>query len=325
MSYAEKIARLSSGQGSRADFIIADAKDCDLTGGLTATGPRRDKTGRIVGRRTREEHLAEIAKIVTSGAADIMLTSAGNMHRLKRDGVFDGSEVQPAFRGNETTDVWGNIRGGTYAAQPCEPFRAADLHDAPANLCLYSLTFSNDAERDTRMLERYAAFRREAWDNGVKHFLEVFNPNLADAVSEADVPAFVTDSIIRTLASQSPSEAPVFLKVPFNGREEMEALAAHDPEIPTGILGGPGSTHRDTFELLQQASESGARLALFGRKINMAEDQVAFIRWMRRVATGEVDAEEAVKGYHGGLQEAGVTPDRALQDDLEITASLLQN
>lgn len=51
----------------------------------------------------------------------------------------------------------------------------------------------------------------------------------------------------------------------------MAALAAHDPTMVVGVLGGAGSTHRDTLELIQQSKRHGARLALFGRKINHAE------------------------------------------------------
>ena len=54
----------------------------------------------------------------------------------------------------------------------------------------------------------------------------------------------------------------------------MEELASYDPNnLIVGILGGGKGTTRDCFELLHKASKYGAKVALFGRKINLAEDQ----------------------------------------------------
>jgi len=105
----------------------------------------------------------------------------------------------------------------------------------------------------------------------VRRFLEVLNPNLAGAVTPEQTGAFVCDCIIRLLASLTPSERPEFLKVAYNGPYHMAALAAHYPTMMVGVLGGAGSTHRDTFELIRESERHGARLALFGRKINHAE------------------------------------------------------
>ena len=91
-----------------------------------------------------------------------------------------------------------------------------------------------------------------------------------------------------------------------------------------GVLGGGGGTHRDTFELVAQAERFGARLALFGRKINMAEDQPSLITWLRRVADTEIGPAEAVRGYHADLAALGLTADRALDIDLTITEDVLR-
>ncbi|MBL3609386.1 hypothetical protein [Rhodovulum sulfidophilum] len=321
--YADKIARIRAGSYRKGDYMIADAKDSDVTGGIMTTGARRDSDGRPLGPRSRPEFLQQIEQIVRQDAVDIMLTSAGNMAALREAGVFDGSAVQPAFRANETTCVWGNVRGADYAARPSRPYRGADLDFAPADLCLYSITFNNDTEADARALEAYAAFRREARAAGVRHFLEVFNPNVPGAVAPEQTGAFVTDCILRVLASLTPPERPEFLKVVYNGPDHMAALATHEPGMVVGVLGGAGATHRDTFELIAQSERHGARLALFGRKINQAEDQCALIAWMRRVADGEVSPSDAVRGYHADLARRGLQPDRALDDDLKITAESL--
>ena len=322
--YSEKLARLRAGMGRKGDYMIADAKDSDVTGGVLATGPRRDATGQIVGARTRPEFLDQIRKVIDQDVVDIMLTSAGNMDVLARGGAFDGRAIQPAFRANETTCVWANMRHAGYAQTPSRPYRGADLAFAPAKLCLYSLTFNNNTEADARALEAYSAFRRDARAAGVKHFLEVFNPNVPDAVGSAEMGAYVTDCIIRLMSSLTSTERPEFLKVAYNGPKAMEELAGHDPSMVVGVLGGAGATHRDTFELIAQSERYGARLALFGRKINQAEDQCHLIHWMRAVADGNVTPEAAVKGYHADLEALGLRPDRTLANDLQITADVLR-
>jgi hypothetical protein len=66
-------------------------------------------------------------------------------------------------------------------------------------------------------------------------------------------------------------------------------------------------------------------VALFGRKINLAEDPLAMVKYMRAVADGDITPQEAVKAYHGALQGAGQKPLRALENDMEITEKVLMN
>ena len=70
----------------------------------------------------------------------------------------------------------------------------------------------------------------------------------------------------------------------------MEELVHYDPHLIVGILGGSAGTTYDAFKLLSEAKKYGARVALFGRKINNAENQFAFIRFLRLIADGEVGA-----------------------------------
>ena len=88
-----------------------------------------------------------------------------------------------------------------------------------------------------------------------------------------------------------------------------------------GVYGGTVGTTRDTFELLHRAHLHGARVALFGRKINAAEHQTTFVRLLRAVADGGLAADDAVKAYHGELTELGITPHRSLEDDLARSAT----
>ena len=90
------------------------------------------------------------------------------------------------------------------------------------------------------------------------------------------------------------------------------------------MLGGGAGTTRDTFELLSQAERYGARVALFGRKINLAESPLEIVRLMRQVADGTIQPKEAVKAYHGELQKQKLKPTRPLEADLEITEAVLK-
>ena len=107
---------------------------------------------------------------------------------------------------------------------------------------------------------------------------------------------------------------PLFLKMVYHGPKAMEELVHYDPHLVVGILGGSAGTTYDAFKLLSEAKKYGARIALFGRKINNAENQLAFIRFLRLIADGEISAEEAVRAYHGVLQQLGIKPLRSLDD-----------
>ncbi|PZU83159.1 MAG: hypothetical protein DI528_17695 [Shinella sp.] len=321
--YEEKMERIRAGRYAKGDFIIADAKDADLSGGILTAGRRRDAEGRATGNRTRAEFLAEIEALVKQDVVDIMLASTSNIENLQLRGVFSGSRIMPAFRANDTTDVWGVIRGGNYRATQSLPYSGTDLTRAQAELCLYSMTFNNNTEADTATLEAYRDFRPKARAAGKKHFLEVFNPNMPTGFNAAETGMYVNDCIARALASLTEEERPEFLKVAYNGPAALEELVAHDSSVVIGVLGGGTGTHRDTFELVWQAEKFGARLALFGRKINMAEHQPTFIKWMRAVADGDATPVEAIRGYHGDLANLGLAADRSVDDDLLITEEVL--
>ena len=97
----------------------------------------------------------------------------------------------------------------------------------------------------------------------------------------------------------------MFLKIAYHGPAAMEALARYDRSLVVGILGGSAGTTFDAFHMLWEAKKYGARVALYGRKINNAEHQLSFIQYLRAVADDELRPEEAVKAYHGCAAEAG--------------------
>ena len=94
----------------------------------------------------------------------------------------------------------------------------------------------------------------------------------------------------------------------YNGPDALAELAGHDPSLVVGVLGGSAGTTRDTFELLHQAERHGARVALFGRKIQRAESQLDLVSLMRPVLRGELSPADAVRAYHDALAKAEIAP-----------------
>ena len=103
----------------------------------------------------------------------------------------------------------------------------------------------------------------------------------------------------------------------------MEELAQYDPNLVVGILGGSAGTTYDAFRLIHDAQKYGARVALFGRKINNAEHQLAFVEMLRLITDGKVTPEEAVRAYHGVLQARNIKPKLSLEKDLELTGQAM--
>ena len=320
----EKLARIRAGSDKRTDFIIADAKDPDMGPGLHAVGPARECEGAVPRLQTREEFLKSIEAVIAQDVVDIMLTSVSNLEKLVERKAFANSKVAPAIRANDTTDIWRH-RGATFHHYASRPFRSASLQRAKAltNLGLYSITFTNDLDADHVSLEAFRDFREDAMANGFSYFLEVFNPNVDGGLEPELVPAFVNDAIVRCLAGLTEAERPRFLKIAYNGPKALEELASFDPGLVVGVLGGGAGTTRDCFELIHQAQKYGARVALFGRKINLAESPLDIVRLMRAVSDGALTPSEAVEDYHDTLIRKGLKPSRDFADDREITEAVL--
>jgi hypothetical protein len=344
-----KLAEIKANPKSRA-FIIADAKDADMAFGVRAPGPRgylarggargaqfspEVWTREEFGYRNLPEFLDIIREVTHQGLIDIMLMSAYVNEQLTiKERLFKNSLVTPAARANDTTDVWA-VRHGCYTREPSRPFRSASIDQIQcgevecerdgsgefpgANLGLYSITFVNDLERDREALLWYKEFREEAERKGFRHFLEVFDPNVDSGLPPEKLGEFINDNIVRSLAGVPETGRPIFLKIVYHGPRAMEELAQYDPNLVVGILGGSAGTTYDAFKLIHEAQQYGARVALFGRKINNAEHQLAFIEMLRLITDGKVSPEEAVHAYHGVLQGKGLKPHRSLEADLHLT------
>jgi hypothetical protein len=250
-----------------------------------------------------------------------------------KEGLFDQSSITPAARANDATDVWA-IRHGCYTAEPAQPFRSASIDHIQcgqlecdrstdqfpgANLGLYSVTFVNDLEQDKATLNAFKSFREEAEAKRFRYFLEVFNPNVPSGVAPEKMGEFINDHILRSLAGVTESGRPVFLKIPYHGPRAMEELVQYDPNMTVGVLGGSAGTTYDAFKLIHDAQKYGARVALYGRKINQAEHQIAFIEMLRLITEGVIGPAEAVHAYHGVLQAKGIKAHRSLDRDMQLT------
>jgi len=316
-----KLEAMRLGRDTRNDFIIADAKDADMAFGLASGGQKPDGTYRRI-----DEYRNCMREVAAQGLVDIVLMSASSLEILAKDeNLFENSAVTPAARANDTSDIWA-CRGASYASRASRPFRSADIKcikACGANLGLYSTTFNNDLDADYASLKAFSAFRLECCLESFKYFWEVFNPNVAVFESAQKTADFVNDCIARTLAGITRAQRPQFLKVAYNGPLAMEALASYDTSMPVGILGGGAGTTYDAFKLLEQAQKYGARVALFGRKINNAESPTDFIKYLRAIADGLIAPEAAVKAYHADLKKQKLKPARNFKDDMLLTQTAL--
>jgi hypothetical protein len=331
-----KLARLAADPDC-GEFILADAKDADMAFGVGAAGLSPEMHAGETRFRTIHEYRDMMREIVRRELVDIMLMSASSSEQLALvERIFDQSPVTPAVRANDASDVHA-VRGGKYLQQAPRPFRTATIDHIQCgradcaegerrgpDLGLYSVTFSNNTDDDLFTLERFKEFRLEAERKGFRYFLEAFNPNLAGAVAKDLEASFLNDMIARCLAGVTRRGRPIFLKIPYNGPKAMEELVAYDRSVIVGILGGAAGTTYDAFKLLAEAKKHGARAALFGRRINQAENQFAFIRFLRLVADGEVTPEEAVPAYHAVLDRLGAAPRRSLEEDMQLQTRVLR-
>ncbi len=351
-SLDEKLRSIHADPSGSKEFIIADAKDADMAFGMSAPGTTTAPTSRPtsgssggspeshaneVRFKTLAEYRAQIRQVIDQGVVDIVLMSASTSDQLAvQEKLFENSRITPAARANDASDVH-LPRGGKVHAEPARPFRTAHLDHmqcghldcAPderligSNLGLYSVTFLNDQTRDLETLQHYKEFREEAERVGFRHFLEVFDPNVANVVPPDKLPGFINDLIARTLAGVPRAGRPVFLKIVYHGPQAMEELVQYDPHLVVGVLGGAAGTTLDAFQLLHQSQKYGGRAALFGRKINSAENQLAFIEFLRLIADGVIEPEEAVRAYHSVLGKLGVAPHRPLDLDLTLQTNVM--
>jgi hypothetical protein len=336
-SLDRKLQAIHADPSGAKDFIIADAKDADMAFGIGAPGKSPERHDAEVRLRTLAEYRQQIRDVIRQQVVDIVLMSASTSEVLTiQERLFDDSPVTPAARANDTSDIH-VVRGGRLHTEPAQPFRTATIDHMQCgrlecrpeervrgvDLALYSVTFNNQLEIDLHTLETYKAFREEAEKKGFRHFLEVFDPNMADAQTPELLPGFINDLVARTLAGVTTAGRPVFLKMVYHGPKAIEELVNYDPHLVVGILGGSSGTTLDAFQLIHDAQKYGARVALFGRKINNAECQLGFIEFLRHIVDGNIEPVEAVQAYHAVLEKLKIKPWRSLDEDLTYQTAIM--
>ena len=254
-----KLEKTRQGKYKPSDFIIADAKDGDMGGGITAFGKLQEDPSRSI---SFTHHLKAMREMTSSKLIDVMLMSVSGAERLVNDEVFKNSSVTPAVRLNDTSDIWGP-RGSKYNIHPAQNFRSARIDKVVklVDLGLYSITFSNDLKSDLASLNEFHGFLNDISGKNLRYFLEVFNPQIDIGIDQENLPGYVNDCIVRSLAGLTKEDSPLFLKIPFNGPKSMEEICQYNPgHLIVGVLGGGIGTTRDTFELIRQSEKSGFRI-----------------------------------------------------------------
>ena len=333
-----KLARIHADPHGCKDFILADAKDADMALSIGAPGRSPEAHSGEVRYRTLAEFRDVIEQIVEQELVDIMLMSASTSEALTiQKRIFDNSPVTPAARANDTTDIH-IVRGGRY---PAEAVAAVPHRDARSHPVRPSRLQAGGApprrrprpvQHHLQQRHRHSTGKRwrstssSAWRPSARAFAIFWKSSIRIVPKRsrrASVPDFINDAIVRTLGGVTAKGRPLFLKMVYHGPKAMEELVHYDPHLVVGILGGSAGTTYDAFKLLSEAKKYGARVALFGRKINNAENQFAFIRFLRWIADGEISAEEAVQAYHGVLQKLGIKPQRSLEDDMKLQTNVM--
>ncbi|MFH1742851.1 MAG: hypothetical protein ABIH23_27930 [bacterium] len=335
-SLDRKIAEIHANRDSKA-FILADAKDADMAFGIRSPGPSPESYNGELRFRSMADYREMMREVTRQAAVDIMLMSASSNEILTiRERLFDNSPVTPAARTNDTTDIH-IARHGVYANEFSRPFRTTTIDHAQcgklqcdplergqgANLGLYSVTFNNNHERDLETVKAFREFRLESEEKGFRYFLEIFDPNVDIGMPPEKIGEFVNDMIVRSLAGVTEAGRPLFLKMVYHGAKAMEELVNYDRHLIPGVLGGAAGTTYDAFKLIAESQKYGAKVALFGRKINNSEHQLAFVRFLRLIVDGEISPEEAVPAYHGVLQGLGIKPHRSLEDDSILRTNIM--
>ncbi len=332
----EKLAAIHADPAGCREFLIADAKDADMAFGIGAPGRSPEAHAGEVRFRTLAEYREQIREIVRQGLVDIMLMSASTNEVLTiQERLFDQSHVTPAARANDTSDIF-VVRGGDYAPQPSRPSEPRRWTISSAGTSIASP--QSACGREPGAIQHHVqqpAGRRSCGLGGIsplphrggKERLPAF-PGIVRSQRAARLgrrPGPGLHQRLRgpALAGVAQSGRPLFLKMVYHGPKAMEELVAYDPHLVVGILGGSAGTTYDAFKLIAEAQKYGARVALFGRKINNAENQLAFVEFLRRIVERQITPEEAVRAYHGVLEKLGIKPHRRLEDDVQLTTGVM--
>ena len=178
---------------------------------------------------------------------------------------------------------------------------------------------------DREALEEYKQFRLEAERKGFRHFLEIFDPNRPGG-GRGEQGSRVHQRRHRSHSRRRHQRRPA--AVPQDGlsrpAKRWRSWSTTTRTSSSASSAASAGTTYDAFKLLSEAKKYGARVALFGRKINNAENQLAFIRFLRLIADGEVGAGGS--GARVSRRLAAVSASSrngSLEDDMELQTNVM--
>ena len=176
-----------------------------------------------------------------------------------------------------------------------------------ANLGLYSVTFNNDLAHDLRHARAVPRVPRRGRAQGLSllpRSLRPQRPGRGRARHARPLPQRHDRADARRRRPGGPAAVPQdrlsrtrrrWRSSSGTTRTSSSASSAARP-APRAT---PSSSSHD-------AQKYGAKVALFGRKINNAENQLAFVQFLRLIVDGVIGPVEAVKAYHAVLAKLGV-------------------
>ena len=231
-----------------------------------------------------------------------MLVSVSTLERLGSE-IFAASRVTPAVRVNDTTDIWGPRGGLTRTSRRgrSEPLRSPARATIGCDLGLYSITFNNRVEDDLRSLEAFAASARRRSGAVCATSWRCSTPTWRRDSPPSRRPGHTSGTASCAPSRGSPGRsAPASSRSPTTARARCPSSAPTTPSSWSGSWAGRPAPTATRFTLLADAQRDGARVALFGRKIKLAESPLELVRHMRRVVDGEHSPEEARPGVPRG-------------------------
>ena len=323
-SLDRKLAAIHADPSCR-EFIIADAKDADMALGIGAPGRSPEMHAGEVRFKTLEEYRDQMRLITRSGLVDIMLMSASSNHALTfRERLFDESPVTPAVRANDTTDIH-LARGASYHLEPSRPFRTASIdHIQCGHLdCAPEERTQRGQPRPVqRHLQQQPRSRPRDARATSTTFAKKPNAKAFATSSRSSTPNVQGRVAARRLAGlyqrHDHADAGRRRRRPagrcssrwsITARGRWRSWSGSTRTSSSGILGGSAGTTRDAFQLLHDAQKYGAKVALFGRKINNAENQLAFVHFLRLIVEGQIGSGGGRAGLPRGARQARTQAD----------------
>ena len=306
----EKLARIRAGGYRRQDFVIANANDAEMGPGLQAMGPARERDGSSRRLRSREEFLEATQAVIRQDISDILLLSVSNLELLLKRDAFTRHGRQAGDPRQRHHRIW-VLRGATYHIKPSRPFRTASLEarkpsPISASIRSPSTTISTPTSSRSKHSPSSAKTRRRT---AFRTSSKCSTRTPRTSTTRRCRATSTTRSFAALAASPRPSghASQDRIQRPAGARRARLVRSL----LVVGVLGGGAGTTRDCFELIHQAEKYGARVALFGRKIRLAESPLDMVRLCARSPTARSRRPKPSTPITTSA-EAGLTPHREL-------------